>query len=213
MRTQTLKPFGENLHKNDFRVTICDNNLELSKILAETFQGIEEVEVVFGNIFHLWADAIVSPANSFGEMSGGLDKAIDDFYKGEAQKRVQVQIREDYLGELPVGKAITLQMNSLQFPNLMVFPTMRIPGTVKETINAYLAMRATFVELIRMNKKEAGSIKTIVIPSLCTGVGRMPYKESAEQMFTAYKNIMLSGWMDIVHPAMAPYALKNSKIN
>jgi O-acetyl-ADP-ribose deacetylase (regulator of RNase III) len=30
-------------------------------------------------VLHCKADAVVSPANSFGDMGGGLDKALDDF--------------------------------------------------------------------------------------------------------------------------------------
>ena len=208
MRTTTLKPFGDKLTKDDFRITLCDLDPEVANELARTFQGMDEVEVVHGNILHLWADALVSPANSFGDMGGGLDKAIDDFYKGEAQRQVQARIREEFLGELPVGCAITLRMGGQQFPHLIVAPTMRIPGSVAGTINAYLGMRAILVELIMANKKGAYPIKHIVVPSLCTGVGRMPYQDSANQMLAAYKNVMLSGWMDIAHPAMAPYAVK-----
>ncbi|UZR98219.1 macro domain-containing protein [Chondrinema litorale] len=208
MRTKTLKSFGKRLQSKDFKITLCENNLEIANILANTFINIDGVEVIHGNIFHLWADAVVSPANSFGDMSGGLDKAIDDFYGMKAQSKVQNKIREEYLGELPVGMTITLEMQSLQFPNLMVAPTMRIPEKVTNSLNAYLAMRAIMVELIRINKKQAGKIESIVIPSLCTGVGRMPYQESANQMFTVFKNIMFGGWLDVAHPAMAPYALK-----
>ncbi|WP_044240033.1 macro domain-containing protein [Flexithrix dorotheae] len=212
MKNKKLKAFGDSLRANDFRITLCDQNLEIAETLAEAFSEIEEVEVMQGNILNIWADAIVSPANSFGDMSGGLDKIIDDFYKGKAQKQLQTKINEDYLGELPVGQAITLKMDSLQFPNIIVAPTMRIPGNVKGTLNAYLAMRAILVELIRLNKKGNENIRNIVVPSLCTGVGRVPYKEAAEQMLTAYKNIMLSGWMEIKHPAMAPYALRKQSI-
>ena len=212
MRTNTLKSFGKNLHTNCFRITLCDQNIEIAAILANTFKEADDVEVIQGNLFHLWADALVSPANSFGDMSGGLDKAIDNFYGKKAQSMVQNSIREKYLGELPVGAAVTLQMPNKQFPNLMVAPTMRIPGKVANSLNAYLAMRAILVELIQINKKQAGAIKSIVIPSLCTGVGRMPYQESANQIFTAYKNIIFGGWLDVAHPAMAPYALKAQSV-
>jgi len=206
MQLKTLKAFGSGLNDKDFRISICDNNLEIASILAKVFEGMQEVEVLHGNILKIWADAIVSPANSFGDMGGGLDKAIDDFYKRQAQQRVMNEIRENYLGELPVGKAITLKMDSMQFPYLIVAPTMRIPGKLHNSINAYLAMRAILVELIMQNKKGIKNLRHVAIPALCTGIGGMPYQEAADQMLTAYKNIMLSAWMDVKHPAMAPYA-------
>ena len=206
IQLKVLKPLGGNLTGKDFKLSLCDANLEIATVLSNVFEGMQEVEVLHGNILKIWADAVVSPANSFGDMGGGLDKTIDIFYKRQAQQRVINEIRENYLGELPVGKAITLKMDSLQLPYLIVAPTMRIPGKLHNSINAYLAMRAILVELIMQNKNGNNNMKHIVIPALCTGVGGMPYQEAAEQMLAAYNNIMLSGWMDVKHPAMAPYA-------
>jgi O-acetyl-ADP-ribose deacetylase (regulator of RNase III) len=36
------------------------------------FKGVENVRISGGDIFELKADAIVSPANSFGYMDGGI---------------------------------------------------------------------------------------------------------------------------------------------
>lgn len=78
---QILQSFCKTLDSNVLKITLCDQNLEMAKQWAVFFEGIENVEILCGSIFHIYADAIVSPANSFGDMSGGIDQHIDNFYK------------------------------------------------------------------------------------------------------------------------------------
>ncbi|CAN5727080.1 hypothetical protein BH11MYX3_BH11MYX3_36990 [soil metagenome] len=82
------------------------------------FDGTPSVVVSCGDIFSskpgqiavndpidVKADAIVSPANSFGFMDGGID-AVYTYQFGEGlQHRLQDVIKRDFGGELPVGSA------------------------------------------------------------------------------------------------------------
>lgn len=206
---QTLQPFSKNLDSNTLKITLCDQNLEMTKQWRVFFEGIENVEILCGSIFHVYADAIVSPANSFGDMGGGIDQHIDNFYKGKAQKALQNMIREQFVGEMPVGIASIISMNQSHFPFLIVAPTMRIPCNVSESINAYLAMRGILVAVLKYNQENRTQpIKSVAITGLCTGVGRVSFQNSAEQMRVAYNNVYLKGWEKVVHPAIAPYALR-----
>ncbi len=49
-------------------------------------------------------------------------------------------------------------------------PTMRIPGNVDETVNAYLRMRAAPFTVLQQNAAEGAVIRSFPIPGLCTGV-------------------------------------------
>lgn len=207
-KLNTIKPFGNDHNRKNLSFVLCGYTESIAHALASEFKYIDQVEVVHGNILDTSCDALVSPANSFGEMSGGLDKTIDDFYKGNAQKQASEVIRQQYMGELPVGIALTLQMKTKSFLYLIVAPTMRIPGRVDDSINAYLSMRGLLVEIYRFNSTGNSCINSIAIPSLCTGVGRMAESESAEQMRIAFENIIFGKWRDVKHPAMAPYAMK-----
>lgn len=208
MRVETLKPFGKNLSERDLKVEICEQNKEIAQIFAAVFTDEDRVAIKFGNILDCTADALVSPANSFGDMGGGLDKAIDDYFDNKAQKAVQQRIRIEFFGELPVGTATILEMHNRKFPYLIVAPTMRIPGNVAQTINAYLAMRAVLVATIKHNEKNENRIKTIILSSFCTGVGGMPYQAAAEQMLTALRIILDERYKEIVHPVLAAYNFK-----
>ena len=207
MQVKTLKPFGNSLSDEDIKISICDQNRDIAEMFAEVFANESRVEVLHGNILNLTADALVSPANSFGDMGGGLDKAIDDLFGGEAQRLTQNRIRTEFFGELPVGLATVLEMHKTQFPFLIVAPTMRIPGNVGKTINAYLAMRAVLTTILKHNFTQATKIRSVAISSLCTGVGGMPHREAAEQMLSAVHSVLEEDWKLVIHPAMAPYAL------
>jgi hypothetical protein len=94
----------------------------------------------------------------------------------------QFSIREQFMGELPVGMALIVTMPSQRFPFLAAAPTMRVPGSVAETINAYLSLRAALVAVIQHNGREAKQIKSLAVPGLCTGVGGMGYGMAAQRM-------------------------------
>ncbi len=206
MRSKTLKPFGRGVGYA-LRISLSDRNPEVARALSTVFEGVDGVEVLEGDLLDLDCDALVSPANSFGFMDGGIDQAIDRFYGGAAQRAVLDRIAERFYGELPVGSAALIAMASTRFPFLVVAPTMRVPGDSRGTINAYLAMRAAMIAVLEHNGTSACRIASLAVPGLCTGVGWMPADESASQMRAAYDMIIGGGWRSIVHPAQAPFAL------
>ncbi len=208
-KNKIIKKTGSNLNKSLPILSICDLKKEFCLELLNHFKEFDQVELIKGDIFKVKADAIVSPANSFGDMSGGLDKLIDDHYKGKAQEKVIHRIREEYYGELPVGAILIIPINSGKFPYLIVAPTMRIPGRLrKETINVYLAMRGILSQVLKYNELNNGVIKKVLLPGLGIGVGGLGYEESAKQMYRAYQNVFEEEWRGIVHPALAPYVLR-----
>ena len=84
MKVETVKPFGKNIGEEELKISICDTNKDIAKVFSEVFAKEERVEILCGNILNLTASALVSPANSFGDMGGGVDKAIYDFFDGKA---------------------------------------------------------------------------------------------------------------------------------
>ena len=206
---KTVKPFGKRAgaHSGTLRLSLCDRNPDITDLWSEVFSDVDCVEVVEGNLLDLDCDALISPANSFGDMSGGIDKAIDDFYQGRAQKAVMAAIRDQYLGELPVGVALIVPLTGPRFPFIVAAPTMRVPVNVGQTINAYLSLRAALVAVLQHNRENPMPIRSIAVPGLCTGVGGMDFGIAARQMRSAFDNVIGEGWKEVVHPAQAPYAL------
>ncbi|RYU97493.1 macro domain-containing protein [Emticicia agri] len=159
-----------------------------------TFFGEEpNVSIIETDITQLACDAIVSPANSFGFMDGGLDYALSERFGWDLEKKLQQRIKDLPEGELLVGQAIVLETGDSTIPFLISAPTMRVPMNfnIDTSVNAYLAMKAILIKA----KNEPG-INLVAIPGLCTGVGRMSPMIAARQMFQAYKEIILGERMD-----------------
>jgi O-acetyl-ADP-ribose deacetylase (regulator of RNase III) len=170
---------------------------DLSGKLIESWQDFfgqeESVSILETDITQLQCDAIVSPANSFGFMDGGLDHALSERLGWDLEKRLQKMIKESPEGELLVGQSILLETGDKDIPFLIAAPTMRIPTNfnIDTSVNAYLAMKAI---LIRAKNDER--INSVAIPGLCTGVGRMQPVIAARQMYQAYKEVILGQRMD-----------------
>ncbi len=160
---------------------------------TEFFGQEENVIIVEGDITKLKCDAIVSPANSFGFMDGGLDYALSERFGWDLEKRLKKRIKELPEGELLIGQAILIATGDKDVPFLISAPTMRIPtnSNIETSVNAYLAMKAILIKA-----KSDERISSVAVPGLCTGVGRMQPMIAAKQMFQAYKEIILGQRMD-----------------
>jgi len=149
----------------------------------QVFADVEDVEVIEDDYFARPATAMVSPANSFGIMDGGLDLAIRDQLGLPVQRRLQQAIVAKHHGELPIGCAEIVATDHAQWPWLVAAPTMRIPESVGNTLNAYLAFRAVLVACA----KHETPIDSIVCCGLATGIGGMEPMRCAKQMKIALK--------------------------
>lgn len=156
---------------------------------------LDFVEIRTGSILEVDCDAVVSPANSFGFMDGGIDALYLNYFGPGIQSSVQQMIAERHHGELLVGSAEIVGTNDARIPWLIVAPTMRVPMVLQDSVNVYLAARAVFL-LIKHGKLPSGSpisekISTVAFPGLGTGVGRFSPNTSARQMRSAIDEILL----------------------
>ncbi|EAX9772495.1 phage tail protein, partial [Salmonella enterica] len=71
----------------------------MAAAFEHSFQNTENVEIIpepFETIPEF--DCMVSAANSFGLMDGGVDAAITAYFGSQLQERVQQNIIREYLG-------------------------------------------------------------------------------------------------------------------
>jgi O-acetyl-ADP-ribose deacetylase (regulator of RNase III) len=153
------------------------------------FHGTPSVMVVEGDILESRCDAVLSPANSFGYMDGGIDLAYRRYFGMELQARVQAKIRSEFHRELPVGQAMVVPTGHGSVPYLVAAPSMRVPDKIGDTVNVYLAFRAALLAVLAHNKGSMPSIGTLRAPALGTGVGAMPLARAARQMHAAYVSV------------------------
>lgn len=168
-----------------------------------SFAGVQGVTISRGDIFSnksgpidvgdpidVEADAIVSPANSFGFMDGGIDAVFTHVFGPGLQERLQTLLRKEHAGELPVGQAVVVGTGNATIPWCISAPTMRQPMGVANTMNAFLAFRATLLAARAHNRTDRSPIRTLLCPGLGTAVGHMPPARCARQMRVAWDRVM-----------------------
>ncbi|EAQ7565660.1 macro domain-containing protein [Salmonella enterica] len=153
------------------------------------FQNTENVEIIrrpFETVPEF--DCMVSAANSFGLMDGGVDAAITTYFGTQLQRRVQKYIIQEYLGEQPVGTAFITETGDGEHPWLVHAPTMRVPLIIDGTDAVYNATRAALLAIFQHNKSvaEYKKIKSVVFPAMGAGCGQVPPDSVARQMRLAW---------------------------
>lgn len=146
-----------------------------------------------GSILDLEVDAVVSPANSFGFMDGGIDLAYTMRFGPQLQGRLQDRIVRRHHGELPVGNAEILETFDARIPYLIASPTMRVPMRLVASANPYLATRAalllvlhgTFADGDEDGRPVRDVVRRVAFPGMGTGIGAVPPAVCARQMRAA----------------------------
>ncbi len=160
---------------------------------------LERVLVHRGSILDVHCEAIVSPANSFGFMDGGIDHLYSRHFGWHVQRRLQEAIRTEHHGELLVGQAEVVATDDARIPFVIAAPTMRVPMILRDTVSPYLAARAALL-LIKHNRFREGPfagdavasvVRTVALPGLGTGVGRVGADVCARQVRAAIEEVVL----------------------
>jgi O-acetyl-ADP-ribose deacetylase (regulator of RNase III) len=176
---------------NEIQLVLVGPDPELCLAWLKHFSGLPNVEIVTARFEQLPVfDCMVSAANSFGLMDGGVDAAITRFFGVELMKRVQNRILEKYLGEQPVGTSMIVETNHPKHPFIAHTPTMRVPMEIAHTDNVYRAMWAMLLAVRQHNQQSERDINIVACPGLGTATGGVPYPEAARQMALAYRNFL-----------------------
>jgi O-acetyl-ADP-ribose deacetylase (regulator of RNase III) len=178
--------------------SIAPLNLILAAPSSALFNAFQDHFVSFPNVAIVgdrfeWIpafDCLVSPANSFGMMDGGMDAAITQFFGLSLERRVKERILDDYLGEQPVGTSFIIETEHPKHPFLAHTPTMRVPMSIQGTDIPYVAMWAMLLAIRQHNLTHPQPIARVVCPGLGTGIGQVPYPEAARQMAIAYDHFL-----------------------
>lgn len=163
------------------KLTLFDRNLDVCVALEEAFAGVPEVKVrlVEGLKETPLCDALATPGNSFGVMTGGLDAAVREARGQGIQDTIQHYIMS--LGmPLPVGQVLCIQLEeTASARHLLYAPTMYVPGPAV-ALDICGAMQG-----IVMAAQERG-FQTVAVPGLGTGTGQMAPVLAARAMRAGY---------------------------
>lgn len=183
------------------KLHFVDINPDVTHALEDAFRNHPEVEIICGDILCHAVHCVVSPANSFGYMDGGIDAAYLAFFGLELQKRVQDAIHRRPEQMLPVGAALAVSTGNGRIPFMIVAPTMTMPEDVPAS-HAGRALRA----VLRLIESEPCLAVDVYCPGLTTLVGQVSPAAAAASMVTAYEQ-----WL-ATRPASQP-SLTSSKID
>lgn len=184
------------------KITLAAPDSFLLEAWQKACASLENVQIYCGSVFDVACDALVSPANSFGFMDGGIDAQYVDAFGAHVQDRLRMGILTRHNGELLVGAAELIETGDQRHPYLIAAPTMRVPMVLpSDTVNPYLATRA----VLSLARDHAERIRSLCFPGMGTGVGRVPAEICARQMRAAIERSQMtrqrlpSSWSEASH--------------
>jgi O-acetyl-ADP-ribose deacetylase (regulator of RNase III) len=104
------------------RIILATLNAALRDAWTKSCGDIAGVEIHSGSVFDVACDALVSPANSFGFMDGGIDAQYTDYFGSVVQYRLRLRILQRHHGELLVGAAELIETDNPNHPFLVAAP-------------------------------------------------------------------------------------------
>lgn len=166
------------------KIYLLDINKEMTDAWQKYFD-LSNVEIINDEFTtfmnkHPDIEAIVSPANSFGLMDGGYDKAIIDYLGERAQTNVFTMLNAVYNGYQPIGTCLSVPFGE---HIILHTPTMRTPEVIIDHRVVFDCMRSCLLEANKLK------CKSIVIPAFGGLTGRVPYDTIARLMFFAYEQL------------------------
>ena len=129
-----------------------------------------------GDITTIKVDAIVNAANSYGYMGGGVAGAIKSVGGIEIEQEAVSQ------APMPIGHAVITTAGALKAKHVIHAPTMEQPAQLTDIGRIKEATRAA------LECADRNNLKTIAIPGMGTGVGRVPKDKAASAMVSVIKS-------------------------
>jgi O-acetyl-ADP-ribose deacetylase (regulator of RNase III) len=196
-------------------VSIGGQSLDALKSVLRPHEGFTFNYMVkrLETIDDLKYDVCVSPANSFGELQGGVDMV---YYRCFGRDRIQSLVYDTimklYSGEILVGDCCPIDLHKIDITTvnyLLLCPTMTIPLDTSHTRNAYFFTRALIKGTKAISKYLQRDI-SVLCPMPCTGVGMMDIKQAADQVSCAFDAYDKRGLIYAIYQHGDGYELKTN---
>lgn len=163
------------------KLHLVDIEPKVAEALEMAFKGLD-VDVQCGDILKVSKNTIVSPANSYGFMDGGIDRLYTEHFGLQPQTELQEAIKRREEGYLPVGASILVRTGDSRVPFMIAAPTMITPGAIPPS-NCFYAMTA----VLQAADRNKNHVTDVYCPGLGTFTGRLEPNIAAEEMASAFK--------------------------
>lgn len=170
------------------KIYIVEYNSYSASIFKEAFKDIKEVTVINDDLLHFFnkyqkeIDCLVSPANSYGHMSGGFDARLSDILGWDFQLKVQDYIKKHFNGEQPVGTSFIINTH-LPHLSLIHTPTMKYPSKIKDDSIIYTCTTST------LKCAKENNVKCIVLPVFGGSCGGLSPEVTSQRMKDAINEL------------------------
>lgn len=145
------------------------------------------IEVQQGSLLDVLpeVDAALTAGNSYGQMDGGVDRALAGYWP-DVQRSVWAAVADEYHGYQPVGAASMVPTGGEPCRWLVYAPTMRVPMPLSGGMD--IAVHDAFwAALLAVGRHPAANTVTrVAAPGFGTGYGRVPPGRAAQLMAAAY---------------------------
>jgi len=88
----------------------------LVEVWTQVCGDLGGVSVHEGSILDVSCEAVVSPANGFGFMDGGIDARYSEYFGWHGQDRLRKLILDHHHGELVIGAAEIVETDDVRLP-------------------------------------------------------------------------------------------------
>lgn len=150
-------------------VAVIDRNAELIALAKRDVPELPDISWLVGDALakDVEADAVVTPSNSFGFMSAGMDAAVVARFGAAIENQCKERVAAYPFGEVLVGQAFMVPTGDPKLPNLIFAPTVRVPKPITHPAHVMLAVRAA------VSIANKSGFRRIVMPCFGTGAGML----------------------------------------
>ena len=142
------------------------------------------VRFVVGNIFGNGPGILVTPTNSEGDMSAGLDLQLRSMFPS-LEERLQSYIRTLPSKRLKIEACVWIETGNGDYPFVIFSPTFRTRWDLATPNRVYRAALAVFRSAQAYGS--VGTMQTLLIPGFGTGVGGLDPLVASRRVFQAYR--------------------------
>ena len=155
------------------RIILCafDESLQkawdaaLAEVAGPALRAGHTLETTLGDITRLNVTAVVSPANSYGYMRGGVDLAYARRFGPGLENNLRARIVALPQAMLPVGQALAVATGDTAIPWLISAPTMEQPMRLPGPEPVQAASRAAAAFALQQG------YASVAFPGMGTGTG------------------------------------------
>ncbi|WP_109486418.1 macro domain-containing protein [Occallatibacter savannae] len=143
----------------------------------------EHLKFMLGNLFHSGPGVIVTPSNSEGELSAGVDFQLKMLFP-ELEAKLEQHIRIEPAGRLHIERPVWIETGNIEHPAVIFSALLNSPSDPATPNRVYKASLAVF-RLVQQHGFP-GLTRRVLIPGFGTGVAGLDADVAARKMCQAY---------------------------